>query len=272
MKHSYTAKTVLPVLFFVLFSLFPGSSKAQENFGTDFWYTMPRGNPLATGAAPINPYKLVVIGYYDCTVTVNYPRKGVTLTAAVTGGIRTVISLPVAHADVITTPETIQGNGFHVTSTKPVAVYAVYYESATAEITPVFPTYKLGTEYYTVAYRENTDYSNEFQAKVSIATTQPNTTVTFKLPTTAWTSKGVDVADNVGLLTPQSYPPTHYPNTSWSVTLPNAGETYTIICNDNYTYYDINPNLPTNRQDNVNRFRAAAPAGYVPNNNKEDPY
>jgi hypothetical protein len=219
MKKLYTI--FLCTLCFVL-TVF--TSTAQDIKGTDFWYTIPKSNPIVSGGA-LTPAKIAVIGYYDCTLTIEYPARvgqpGATQNVAITGGQRTVVTLDNDFQDLPTQYESPQNNGIHITSTQPVAIYAINYEASSSEISPVLPTPQLGINYLTVAYRENTD--DGFNARVSVVATENNTQITIKLPQNTWCSRYDDVNFAEGALT-------RLPGATWTVTL-NKGQTYSFQSN-----------------------------------------
>ncbi|MFT6849367.1 MAG: gliding motility-associated-like protein [Sphingobacteriales bacterium] len=192
---------------------------AQDNKGTEFWFTMP-----AQRSGIAAELKLYFIGYYDTEIKIEYPARagqtGSSTTLQLTGGIPLTFNMPQAFLDGDFRYERVQQNGLVITSAEPIAVYAINYEAASSEIAPIPPVDKLGLEYYTTAYREITSTSNDFNARVQIVGTQDNTEITVTMPSYSWGSK----VGNQGLSLP--------PDTSITFTL-NRGETYLILCNDN---------------------------------------
>ena len=214
-------KKIFALIAFVALTIFFNNNdlKAQDNKGTEFWFTMP-----AQRSGLASELKLYFIGYYDTEITIDYPARagqtGASTTLQLTGGVPLTFNMPQAFLDADFRYERVQQNGLVITSGDPIAVYAINYEAASSEIAPIPPVEKLGLEYYTTAYREITSETNDFNARVQIVGTQDNTSITVTMPSTTWGSK----VGNQGLSLP--------PDTSITFSL-NRGETYLILCNDN---------------------------------------
>jgi gliding motility-associated-like protein len=207
--------------------------QAQDNTGKEFWFTLFAETYLDHLPG------VYIVGYYDCTVTIDYVARDPLLdpagdpectrhTVNVVGGVPLYVDIPYdlqalcwRYADNLTTPETIQNNGIRVTSTAPIALYSQFFAAASSEMTPILPVEEMGTEYIATAYREITAPANEFNARASITGIEDNTSITFTLPTNCWTS-----STNINGAT------THGPGSSWTITL-NKGQTYTVLSNDN---------------------------------------
>lgn len=202
------------------FLLIGQSSKAQSNAGTDFWFNFPQDNPLVTGASAFSEKKFFMISFYNTKVKVEWPAAldempPVNLTA----GIPYTFEIPDPYTDYADSyAEFIDVNGIHITSEYPVAIYAISFDAASSEICPVLPYEKLGTEYLSVAYRENT--GSGFSARVNIVATEDNTVVKFELPETLYTS---NESNSKQLRKPKE---------KWTINL-KKGETYSVFCNQN---------------------------------------
>jgi hypothetical protein len=201
--------------------------KSQDNTGTEFWFSPP--SERYTNYV----VDLYIVSNYDCTVNIKYmarPTANCTeRTINVVGGVPQSISLGfppnasgncLRFTDMLETPETVQLNGIRVTSTAPIALYYSHFEQASAELMPVLPIEKMGTQYLLTAYREITSADNNFYARGTVTAIENNTTVTFTLPNSTWTS----FYEPLGIK--------RTPGSTWNVVL-NRGETYTIICYDN---------------------------------------
>ena len=217
----------------VIYSLGVQKVKAQDNSGTEFWFTLFAETYLDHLPG------VYIISYYDCSVTIDYVARDPLLdlagdtnctryTVNVTGGVPLYVDIPYdlqalcwRYADDLTVPETIQKNGIRVTSTAPIALYSQFLGAASSEMTPILPIEEMGLEYIVSAYREITADDNEFNARVTVVGIEDNTSITFTLPSNAWTSS---INTNGAM--------THGPNSSWSIML-DKGETYTILSNDN---------------------------------------
>lgn len=200
---------------------------AQDNKGTEFWFSPP--SERYTNYV----VQLYFTGYYDATIVIDYvARPGQTCathTLTLTGGTFqtaqlpfTPLTCPVRYVDALETPETVNTNGIRITSTAPIAVYYIHYEPASTEMVPILPVTKMGMTYITTAYREITSATNDFNSRVTITAIENGTNINIQLPSSTWTS---------------TYPGTppgmlRSPGSTWSITL-NKGETYTFICNDN---------------------------------------
>ena len=217
----------------VIYSLGVQKIKAQDNSGTEFWFTL-----FAETYIDHLP-GVYIISYYDCTVTIDYVARDPLLdlagdtnctryTVNVTGGVPLYVDIPYdlqalcwRYADDLTLPETIQKNGIRVTSTAPIALYSQFLAAASSEMTPILPVEEMGLEYIVTAYREITSETNEFNARVTVVGIEDNTSITFTLPSNAWTSS---INANGAM--------THGSNSTWSIML-DKGETYTVLSNDN---------------------------------------
>jgi gliding motility-associated-like protein len=228
-------KHFLQVLFVFLLISFTAvnKTKAQDNTGKEFWFTLFAETYLDHLPG------IYIISYYDCTVVIDYVARDPALdpagdpectrhTVNVTGGVPLYVDIPYdlqalcwRYADNLTVPETIQNNGIRVTSTAPIALYSQFLAAASSEMTPILPVEEMGLQYIATSYREITSETNEFNARATVVGIEDNTSITFTLPTNAWTS-----STNINGAT------THAPGSSWTITL-NKGQTYTVLSNDN---------------------------------------
>jgi len=137
MKKTFFFK--LFTLLLVIYSLGTNKIKAQDNSGTEFWFTLFSETFLDHLPG------VYIISYYDCTVTIDYVARNPALdiagdpdctkhTVNVTGGVPLYVDIPYdlqaicwRYADDLTTPETIQKNGIKVTSTAPIALYSQFF-------------------------------------------------------------------------------------------------------------------------------------------------
>lgn len=217
-----------------VFALFVSvdKSNAQDNTGTEFWFT------LFSESFIDHLPGVYLVGYYDATVTIDYVARNpandpagvpqcTQYTVNLIGGVPQFVNIPFdlqalcyRFNDDLNVPETVSNNGIKITSTTPIAVYSQHFAQASSEMTPILPITEMGTDYIAAAYREITNVGNDFNARISVVATQNNTLVTFTLPQNTWTSFG----PNLGMK--------RAPGTTWSVTL-NAGQSYTILSNDN---------------------------------------
>ena len=220
---------------------FSKQSIAQDNTGTEFWFTV-----FAEQFLDHYP-GVYVVGNYDATVTIDYVARDpaqdqandpqcTRYTFNLVGGQPQFVDIPYDlqvlcfryYDDFYdNNAETIQQNGIRVTSTAPIAIYSQFFTVNSSEMTAILPVNQLGQDYIVSAHREITNEDNDFNARTTIVATENNTNVTIALPNYTWTSKiipGVNVIDSNILSRP--------PGSTWTVTL-DQGETYTFISNDN---------------------------------------
>jgi gliding motility-associated-like protein len=235
MKNNNKMATFFKILILAIVLGAAGSQqlKAQDNSGTEFWFTL-----FAETYIDHLP-GVYIVSYYDCTVTIDYVARDPALDPAglpectrnvvtVVGGVPKYVDIPFdaqaacwRFSDDLETPETVGYNGIKVTSTAPIALYSQFFTAASSEMTPIFPVEDMGTDYIVSAYREITSETTNFNARTTVVGIEDNTEVTFTLPDYCWTSS----TDADGAMT-------HGPGSSWTVTL-NEGETYTVLSNDN---------------------------------------
>ncbi|MBU2018686.1 MAG: PKD domain-containing protein, partial [Bacteroidetes bacterium] len=226
MKKNNSLFTSFIILLFAVMT--SGITLSQDNTGKEFWFS-----PLSERYTNY-VVDLYLISNYDCTVTIKYAARPSTncteRTVTLVGGVPLSFQLPFApnaggncgprFTDMLETPETVQNNGIRVTSTAPIALYYSHFEPASAELTPILPITEMGKNYIVTAYREISSETLNFMARSTVTAMENNTVVTFTLPNNTWTSNFAP-----GLIK-------RTPGSTWQVTL-NAGETYTVICNDN---------------------------------------
>jgi hypothetical protein len=158
-------KTVFKKIIFVLAMLMISASTgnaAPDSKGTDFWLTFPQnyfGDPQLT---------LFIAGDTATTGTVTGP--GMTPTNfSVTPGTVTVVNIPPSAE--LTTSDTVENKGIHVTAQNEVTVYGLNHITATTDAYLGLPTDILGTEYIVLAY-------STFGPEFAIVGTADTTTVT----------------------------------------------------------------------------------------------
>lgn len=140
---------VKPLLrYFLLFSFLlialQSFSQGTSNKGTDFW--LGYGTHISTGNMV-----LYLTSDVNTTATVTVAGVGFTQTIAVTANTITTVSIPTsAHLNV----EGKSDLGIHVTSLRPIIVYAHIYANSVSGATLVLPVNTLGKDYYSINYKQ----------------------------------------------------------------------------------------------------------------------
>ncbi len=169
--------------------------------GTDFYLALPDhlcySSPASCNNTPVTN-KLIVAAAIATTGNVTF--NGVTTSFSVAAAGETVITLD--PAVVLTTNETVEAKGIHVTALSPVSVHVVSEHATSSDGYLALPTPGLGTNYYIMSYASTRYSGSEF----AVVATQNTTTVT---------------------ITPKAAGATKLANTAFTVLL-NIGETYQL--------------------------------------------
>lgn len=132
------------LLFPFLFIALQSFSQGTSNKGTDFW--LGYGTHISTGNMV-----LYLTSDVNTTATVTVAGVGFTQTVAVTANTITTVPIPTsAHLHV----EGKSDLGIHVTSLRPIIVYAHIYASSVSGATLVLPVNTLGKDYYSINYKQ----------------------------------------------------------------------------------------------------------------------
>lgn len=236
---------------FVLILTLHNNVKAQDNTGTEFYFTH-----FAQGF--INHFPGVyVVGNYDATVTIDYvardPLQDMAGDPACTrytfnliGGTPQYVDIPYdlqalcfRYYDHEDSSEVVKTNGIKVTSTAPIALYSQFFASASSEMTPILPVTEMGTDYLITAHRELTFDGDDWMARTSIVGTENQTTVNITLPNYTWTSRYV-IAVTGSQINPDSMIISQTPGSTFSVVI-DEGETYTFLCGPNADTLNYTP-------------------------------
>jgi hypothetical protein len=179
----------------------PVPAPVITSVGTDFYLTLPDhlcySSPASCNNTPVTN-KLIVAAVTATTGNVIF--NGVTTTFTVAAGAEAVITLD--PTVVLTTNETVEAKGIHVTALSPVSVHVVSEHATSADGYLALPTSGLGTNYYIMSYASTRYTGSEF----AVVATQNATTVT---------------------ITPKAAGATKLANTAFTVLL-NIGETYQL--------------------------------------------
>ena len=150
---------------FVLAILLGCTSYAQDfsNKGKDFWVAY--GYHERMTAAGGNSQDMVLYFATDqvTNITINIPGTGYTqnLTSPAGNNVLTSVAIPKAGAqDSRLLLDGLSNKGIHITSDKPIVAYAHIYNGSCSGATILFPTNTLGKEYYSINYKNISNFNN----------------------------------------------------------------------------------------------------------------
>jgi PKD repeat protein len=125
-------------------------AQGSSNKGTDFW--LGYGKHVSTGNMV-----LYITSDVNTTSTVTIPALGFSQTVTITANTVSFVDIPTsAHLN----NDGLSANGIHVTSLKPVIVYAHIYQTAVSGATLVLPVNTLGKDYYSINYKQESNSAN----------------------------------------------------------------------------------------------------------------
>jgi len=125
-------------------------AQGSSNKGTDFW--LGYGKHVSTGSMV-----LYITSDVNTTSTVTIPALGFTQTVTITANTVQFVDIPTtAHLN----NDGLSANGIHVTSLKPVIVYAHIYQNSVSGATLVLPVNTLGKDYYSINYKQESNSAN----------------------------------------------------------------------------------------------------------------
>lgn len=137
----------LTLLYIVVFQ---NNIYAQENFstkGTDFWFGFMK-NIQETQTTELSVY---ISSETDATGTVSIPLNGWSEDFTVSANSYTQVFIP-SELGTCSGSGNIENKGIHVTSTEPISVFALNYESGSFDASLIYPTKQLGNKYYILSY------------------------------------------------------------------------------------------------------------------------
>lgn len=193
------------------------------SMGTDFYLTLPDhlcvSNPSSCNNSPVTN-SLIVAAATATTGEVTF--NGVTTPFSVAAGAETVITLD--PAVVLTTNETVEAKGIHVTALSPVSVHVVSENATSADGYLALPTPGLGTKYYVISYASNRYSGSEF----AVVATQNATTVSIT-PSAAGATKPAGAAFTVLLNAGETYQLANPANADMTGTLVTADKPVAVF-------------------------------------------
>ena len=201
-----------------------------KSAGSDFYLTLPDhlcvSNPSQCSYAPVNN-RMIVAAVTATTGNVTF--NGVTTPFSVAAGGETEITLD--PAVVLTSNETVEAKGIHVTALSPVSVHVVSESATSADGYLALPTSGLGTNYYIMSYASARYTGSEF----ALVATQNNTTVTIT-PAAGGASQSAGAAFTVLLNIGETYQLQNPANADMTGTLVSADKPIAVfgghLCTD----------------------------------------
>ena len=174
-------------------------STTYSSMGTDFYLTLPDhlcvSDPALCNNTPVTN-KLIIASPTATSGEVTF-NGTITAFSVLAGGQTEIVLDP---ATVLTTNESVEAKGIHVTSVAPVSVHVVSENTTSAEGYLALPTAGLGTNYYVMSTASANFNGSEF----AVVATQDNTLIN---------------------VTPAASGATRPAGTPFTITL-NTGETY----------------------------------------------
>jgi len=177
----------------------PTPAAVITSMGTDFYLTLPDhlcvSKPASCNNKPVTN-KLIMAASTATTGEVTF--NGVITPFSIAAGGETVITLD--PAVVLTTNETVEIKGIHVTALSPVSVHVVSENATSADGYMALPTPGLGTKYYVMSYATSKYSGSEF----AVVATQNATTISIT-PSAAGATKPAGTAFTVLLNIGETY-------------------------------------------------------------------
>ena len=149
-------------------------SQDFSNKGKDFWIAYANHVRMYTmQAGQQDQMSLYITSDVNTTGQVEIPRIGYSESFTVVANQIKVIKIPdAARLD----KDTLTNLGIHVTSVRPVVVYAHIYAQNVSGATVCLPTNTLGKEYFSLNYKQESNESPAYSYMLAIAT-EDNTTI-----------------------------------------------------------------------------------------------
>ncbi len=173
---------------------------SQDIKGTEFWFTLSKATPLASGASYGNFVYIVSDFCIDDGAYIEIPGLNWRQDFTVVRGQYTEIQIPIningstSFPDII---KRIQNKGIHIVTPKPVTVYLATVDQASSDGETILPVNYLGTEYVS-AIRSNIANGGIYNIIVG---TEDNTTVNFK----SWNGGGNPIDETITINKGETY-------------------------------------------------------------------
>jgi gliding motility-associated-like protein len=169
---------------------------SQSNKGTEFWTAYMDHNAGITGNGASS---MVLYITSDVSTTGSVDIAGVQLqTFSVTANAVTFIPIP---ASAFLSTQGKYSSGIHVTSVKPIAVYAHIYASSVSGATLLLPVNAMGKDYLSLNYTQvsNAAANNPAYSTFAVIATEDNTTVSITPSATLLNGEAAGVAFQISL-------------------------------------------------------------------------
>jgi len=205
-------KSILLLAIALLFSFNTAIATTLDNKGTDFWLAFP------SNLTP-DYLSFYITGDSATSGTVTIPSLSFTENFTVTPG--SVTTVTVSNDIQISSIDTVEDKGIHITSDDEIIVYGINKNSSTSDAYMGLPTDVLGTEYRVMSYRASIA---SFGSYFVITGTEDGTTVTI--------TPSVDVDNNA-----RDAANSYTAGTPYDISL-DKGDTYrleTVLQNDDMT-------------------------------------
>ena len=158
--------------------------------GTDFWMGFMKNNDSGS----IESLSLFITSSSPASGTVEIPGQNWSQNFVVVANATTTVTIPNSIAEVLSS-QIVEGRSVHIFTDQPVSVYAINFETNTADATKILPTPALGTSYIATTYSGTTGH----EAELLVVATENNTQViiTPKVSTTEGNLAGVPFQVNL---------------------------------------------------------------------------
>ncbi|ADD68951.1 Ig-like domain-containing protein [Denitrovibrio acetiphilus DSM 12809] len=175
----------LTVLLYIIFICSSATAATLDNKGTEFWLAFPKNisNP--------SYLQLYITGDTTTSGTVSVASESFSENFTVTPGEVTTVEVPVS--TMITSNQTVEDKGIHVTSQEEVIIYGINRAGATTDAYMGLPVDVLGNEYLALSYANNISDSN-----FTILGTEDGTSVTISPSAASGLSSDISFTLNQG--------------------------------------------------------------------------
>lgn len=175
----------------------------SSNKGTDFWLMFIGADHTQTTSTPPRELDFFISSDIATSGTVSVPGQGFNQPFTTSPGQITTVVVP--QSAQMTSSDTIETKGIHITAQNPVAVYGLNFVPYATDGYLALPTNTLGTSYVVGAY-ENTAAGIYYAdgTEFGVTATQDNTTVTI-VPSSSANSRSTGVPFTLQLNQGQTY-------------------------------------------------------------------
>ena len=155
----YGMKGYLFILLFVFISLFVKSENElcqKSTEGTEFWFAFMESR----NSHPNHYVEVTVTARETTSFTIKIGKEQTLFgTYTVNSNNSVQVEIPWELVEAIGS-ETVQNVGIHLESEKPINVYALNWDTNSADVAVIYPTESLGKEYFAMCYYPDIDVNN----------------------------------------------------------------------------------------------------------------